>query len=85
MKISTNATTRLETLPRSIGIKLLKKVKKDTDYVYRHGSNEMVERFKLLLLASREAGNNGENNVIVAIIAEIREAGIINTEYNKNA
>lgn len=59
------------------GIKLNKTVKKDTDYIYWDDPNELVERLKLLI-ASRDAGNTGLENEIIAIIEELHEAGIIN-------
>lgn len=57
------------------GIKL-KVYKPDTDYVYWDNSNELVDRLRLLI-ASKNAGNNGHNNEIISIIEELKEAKII--------
>lgn len=81
-KFSRSVTTSSESLPQGKGIKLLKSVKKDTDLVYWDDPNELVERLKLLL-ASRDAGNTGLDNEIIAIIEELHEAGIINKNIKK--
>lgn len=83
-KFSKNATTSSESLSKGEGLDILKKVNKNTDLVYWNDPNELVERLKLLL-ASKQAGNTGVDNEIVAIIEELYEAGIINIKYNKNA
>lgn len=57
-------------------IRLFKKYKKNTDYVYWDDPNELVERLKLLI-ASKNAGNNIHDNEIVSIIEELKEAGIV--------
>lgn len=57
---------------------LIKKWKPNVDYVYWDNPNELVDRLKLLV-ASRDAGNNGLNNEIISIIEELRESGIVNT------
>lgn len=76
-KFSRINTTSQESLAHGKGIQLLKKVKKNTDYVYWDDPNELVERLKLLF-ASRDAGNTGLDNEIISIIEELREAGVIN-------
>lgn len=76
--------TSTESPPQGKGINLLKKVKTNTDLVYWDDPNELIERLKLLL-ASKAAGNTGLDNEIVAIIEELREAGIINMEYKQIA
>lgn len=58
------------------GIFLKKKLKKNTDYIYWNDPNELVERLKLLI-ASKDAGNTGMENEIIAILEELRESGII--------
>lgn len=83
-KFSRKITTSTESLPQGEGINLFKKVKKDTDFIYWDDPNELVERLKLLL-ASREAGNTGVDNEIIAIIEELSEAGIINVKYKRLA
>lgn len=79
-KFSRNATSSVESLSQGKGLKLLKNLKKNTDYVYWDDPNELVERLKLLF-ASRDAGNTGLDNEIIAIIEELQEAGIINKKY----
>lgn len=59
------------------GLTLMKKFKKDVDFVYWDDPNELVERLKLLL-ASRDAGNTGVGNEIISIIEELRESGVLN-------
>lgn len=83
-KFSKQPTTSTESLPQGKGIDLLKKLKTNTDFVYWDDPNELIERLKLLL-ASKAAGNTGLDSEIVAIIEELREAGIINTEYKQIA
>lgn len=46
------------------------------DYRYWDSPKELVDRLRLLW-ASREAGNNSHHNEIVAILEELREAGVI--------
>lgn len=67
-----------QTEPAKYGGKLptLKKYKRNTDLVYWDDPNELIERLKLLV-ASRDAGNNGHDNEIISIIEELKEAGII--------
>lgn len=50
---------------------------KNTEYVYWDDINELVDRLKLLI-ASKEAGNTSHENEIVAIVNELKEAGVIN-------
>lgn len=83
-KFSRKIATSTESLSHGEGINLLKKVKKDSDFIYWDDPNELVERLKLLL-ASREAGNTGVDNEIIAIIEELSEAGIINAKYKRLA
>lgn len=78
-KISRKPTTSTESIPRGKGIELVKRVKRNTDLVYWDDPNELVKRLKLLF-ASRDAGNTGLDNEIIAIIEELHEAGIINKE-----
>lgn len=59
------------------GLPTMKKLKKDVSYVYWDDANELVERLKLLI-AARDAGNTGLDNEIIAIIEELREAGLVN-------
>lgn len=49
---------------------------KNTEYVYWDDINELVDRLKLLI-ASKDAGNTSHDNEIVAIINELKEAGVI--------
>lgn len=46
------------------------------DYRYWDDPNELVDRLRLLL-ASKEAGNTGHTNEIIAILEELKEARII--------
>lgn len=59
------------------GLPILKKWKKNVDYVYWDDPNELVERLKLLI-ASRDAGNTGLDNEILSIIEELNETGLLN-------
>lgn len=61
---------------KGVGIPVLKKVKKNVDYVYWDDPNELVERLKLLI-ASRDAGNTGLDNEILSIIEELNESGLL--------
>lgn len=58
------------------GLPLLKKWKKNVDYIYWDDPNELVDRLKLLI-ASRDAGNTGLDNEIISIIEELRESDLI--------
>lgn len=58
------------------GLSTLKEYKTDTDLVYWDDPNELVERLRLLI-ASKNAGNNGHDNEIISIIEELKEAKII--------
>lgn len=60
------------------GLPTMKNVGSDVSYVYWDDPNELVERLKLLI-ASRDAGNTGLDNEIIAIIEELREAGFVNS------
>lgn len=57
-------------------INVLKRYRKNTDFIYWDDPNELVERLKLLI-ASKEAGNTNQDNEIISIIEELQEAGII--------
>lgn len=46
------------------------------NYIYWDDPNELVERLKLLV-ASQNAGHTNQNNEIISIIEELREANII--------
>lgn len=46
------------------------------NYIYWDDPNELVERLKLLM-ASKNAGHSNQNNEIISIIEELREANII--------
>lgn len=59
------------------GLPMLKKMRKNTDYIYWDDPNELVDRLKLLI-ASRDAGNTGLDNEIISIIEELREGGYLN-------
>lgn len=59
------------------GLPLVKRLKKDIDYIYWDDPNELVERLKLLI-ASKNAGNTGLDNEIITIVEELRESGILN-------
>lgn len=63
------------------GLPLIKKWKKDVDYVYWDDPNELVERLKLLM-ASRDAGNTGLDNEIISIIEELQESKVINKQIS---
>lgn len=67
---SPNAMKRGGSLPS------LKKYKANTDLVYWDDPNELIDRLKILI-ASRDAGNSSHDNEILAIIEELKEAGII--------
>lgn len=58
------------------GLPVLKKWKKNIDYVYWDDPNELVDRLKLLI-ASRDAGNTGLDNEIISIIEELKESGLL--------
>lgn len=75
--VKSDIGTSNESLAQGKGLRILKKVKKNTDYVYWDDPNELIERLKLLI-ASREAGNTSLDNEIISIIEELREANIIN-------
>lgn len=49
---------------------------KPIEYVYWDNINELVDRLRLLI-ASQAAGNTSHNNEIVAIVNELKEAGVI--------
>lgn len=55
---------------------VLKKYKRNTDYIYWDDPNELIDRLKLLV-ASKNAGNTNHDNEIISIIEELQEAGII--------
>lgn len=74
--VKSDIGTSNESLAQGKGLNILKKVKKNTDYVYWDDPNELIERLKLLI-ASRDAGNTGLDNEIISIIEELREANII--------
>lgn len=59
------------------GLPVLKKWKKNIDYVYWDDPNELVERPKLFI-ASQDAGNTGLDNEILSIIEEHNESGLLN-------
>ena len=73
---STTGTSN-ESLSQGSGLPVMKRVKKDIDYVYWDDPNELVDRLRILL-ASRDAGNTGLDNEIISIIEELRESNIIN-------
>lgn len=76
-KISASTDSSLPDLHQGEGLqRLLKKWKKNVDYVYWDDPNELIERLKLLV-ASKDAGNTGLDNEIISIIEELRECGII--------
>lgn len=50
--------------------------KKNIQYVYWNNVKELVDRLRLLW-SSKQAGDSGQNNEIIAIIEELREEGII--------
>lgn len=75
-KLHKNSDSTDSSLPHGSGLNMLKKWKKNVDYVYWDDPNELVDRLKLLI-ASRDAGNTGLDNEIISIIEELREAGII--------
>lgn len=54
----------------------LKKYNPNTDLIYWDNPNELIDRLKILV-ASRSAGNDNHDNGILAIIEELKEAGII--------
>lgn len=57
---------------------LMKTYLPNTDYVYWDNPNELIDRLRLLI-ASQNAGNNGHQNEIIAILEELVEANIIET------
>lgn len=75
-KFTENKTTSAKRVSKGKGIEILKKVKNDTDFIYWDDPNELVERLQLLF-ASRDAGNTGVDNEIIAIIEELYEAGVV--------
>ena len=50
--------------------------KNKIDYIHWDDPNELVDRLRLLE-ALRQAGHNVNNNEILSIIEELREAGLI--------
>lgn len=72
----TKNCTSSESLTQGFGLPLMKRMKKNTDYVYWDNPNELVERLKLLV-ASRDAGNTGLDGEIISILNELRESGVI--------
>lgn len=68
--INSNTAKQGGSLPK------LKKYKSNTDLIYWDDPNELVERLKILI-ASRNAGNGNHDNEILAIVEELKEAGII--------
>lgn len=54
----------------------LKQFKSNTDLVYWDDPNELVDRLRLLIAAKR-AGNSGNDNEIISIIEELKEAKLI--------
>lgn len=64
----------------TVGKGLIKDVKnfnnKTIKYVYWNTASELIQRL-MILVASRDAGNTGHNNEILAIEEELREADII--------
>lgn len=60
------------TIQTGDGIPMLKKWRKNVDFIYWDDPNELVERLKLLV-ASRDAGNTGLDNEIISIIEELQE------------
>lgn len=57
-------------------LSLLKRYRKNTDFIYWDDPNELVERLKLLI-ASKHAGNTSHDNEIISILEELKEAHII--------
>lgn len=53
-----------------------KKYRSNTDLIYWDDPNELIERLKVLI-ASKDAGNTNHDNEIIAIVEELKEAGII--------
>lgn len=65
-----------KTLKQGGSLKILKKYRPNTDFVYWDDPNELIERLKILV-ASKNAGNTNHDNEIISIIEELKEAGII--------
>lgn len=60
---------------------LMTKTLTKPDVIYWDNPNELVNRLKLLV-ASAQAGNNGNKNEIISIISELREGGYIKGRGN---
>lgn len=75
-KISTSTDGEQHETHEGKGLPLLKKWKKNVDYVYWDDPNELIDRLRLLI-ASRNAGNTGLDNEIISIIEELRESGCL--------
>lgn len=78
-KISASTDSSQPNIHGGEGLPILKKWKKNVDYVYWDDPNELVDRLKLLI-ASRDAGNTGLDNEIISIVEELRESGIISNK-----
>lgn len=65
-----------DTFSKGGSLPKFKKYRDNTDLVYWDDPNELIERLQLLI-ASRDAGNSNHDNEILAIIEELKEAGII--------
>lgn len=75
-KVSASTDTSQPDTHEGQGLSILKKWKKNVDYVYWDDPNELIDRLKLLI-ASKDAGNTGLDNEIISIVEELRESGII--------
>lgn len=71
-----SCTTSTENLAEGSGLPLMKRMKKNTDFIYWDDPNELIDRLKLLV-ASRDAGNTGVDGEIISILKELRESGYI--------
>lgn len=59
-----------------IGKGLMTTISEKSNYIYWDDPNELVDRLKLLI-ASKQAGHTNQNNEIISIIEELKEADII--------
>lgn len=72
-----NDLTEKNVIKKGGNMKFLKKsYNKNTDLIYWDDPNELIERL-MLLVASKNAGNNNHDNEIISIIEELKEAEII--------
>lgn len=75
-QIKSNIGYKYKYIIKKLGGGMMRYNDKAIEYRYWNNINELVDRL-CLLHASKEAGNNSNDNEIEAIVEELREAGII--------